>query len=197
MINHFKNLYSNIPIKSDSEQNQITENLNKLELAIKDSQNPLITEKQVEEKLNNLKPKKSSGIDGILNEMLKHSSRKIRLAILKLFNLIMSVGSFPDVWNRGLVTPIFKNGNKSDPDNYRGICVNSNLGKVFCSIINSILIDLHMKDNILSKSQIGFIPNQFNVHKQHVQHQDWTQANRFYFSGAGSETRLLSITCTV
>ena len=57
------------------------------------------------------------------------------------------------------ITPIFKNGNKSDPDNYRGICVNSNLGKVFCSIINSRLIDFLMKHNVLSKSQIEFIPN--------------------------------------
>ena len=91
--------------------------------------------------------------------MLKHSSKKIRLAILKLFNLILSVGYFPDIWNRGLITSILKNGNKSDPDNYRGICVNSNLGKVFCSIINLRLIDFLMKNNVLSKSQIGFIPN--------------------------------------
>ena len=53
----------------------------------------------------------------------------------------------PDIWNRGLITPIFKNGNKSDPDNYRGICVNSNL------------IDFFMKHNVLRKIQIGFIQN--------------------------------------
>ena len=37
--------------------------------------------------------------------------------------------------------------------------MNSNLGKVFCSMINSRLIDFLMKHNVLSKSQIGFIPN--------------------------------------
>ena len=37
--------------------------------------------------------------------------------------------------------------------------MNSNLGKVFCSIINSRLIDFLMKHNVLSKSQIGFLPN--------------------------------------
>ena len=31
-VNQFKNLYRNIHIKSDSEQTQITENVNKLEL---------------------------------------------------------------------------------------------------------------------------------------------------------------------
>jgi len=79
-------------------------------IVIKDSQNPLdflITEQELEKKLINLKPKQASGLDGILNEMLKHTSKKIRLAILKLFNLILIVGYFPDCWNRGLITPIF------------------------------------------------------------------------------------------
>ena len=104
-INHFKNLYSNKQkLQKTIEQTQITEDFtedfNKLELAIKDSQNPLdifITENEVEEKSNNLKPKKSSRIDDILNEMLKHSSKKIRLAILKVLNFILSVGYFPDI----------------------------------------------------------------------------------------------------
>ena len=74
--------------------------------------------------------------DGILNEILKHTRSKFLLAILKRFNLILSEGYFPDIWNQGLITPIFKNGDKFDPNNYTGICVNSNLGKVFCSIIN-------------------------------------------------------------
>ena len=109
---HFKHLYGNIPINSDSEQTQIIEKFNNLEWVIKDSQNPLdflITEQELEKKLINLKPKKASGLDGILNEMLKHSSKKIRLAILKLFNLILIVGYFPDCWNRGLITPILQN----------------------------------------------------------------------------------------
>ena len=65
--------------------------------------------------------------------MLKFTSAKFQLAKLKLFNLILSVGYFPDIWSQGLMTSIFKNGDKFDPNNYRGICVNSNLGKVFWS----------------------------------------------------------------
>ncbi|CDQ95104.1 unnamed protein product [Oncorhynchus mykiss] len=79
--------------------------------------------------------------------MLKLTSANFQLAILKLFNLILGVGYFPDIWNQGLKSPIFKNGDKFDLNNSRGICVNSNQGKVFCSIIN-----------VLSKSQIGYIP---------------------------------------
>ncbi len=82
-----------------------------------------------------------------------------QLAVLKLFNVILSVGYFPDIWNQGLITPIFKNGDKFDPNNYRGICVSSNLGKLFCSIINARLLDFITTHNVLSRSQIGFLPN--------------------------------------
>uniref|UniRef100_A0A671W6R3 ribonuclease H n=1 Tax=Sparus aurata TaxID=8175 RepID=A0A671W6R3_SPAAU len=112
------------------------------------------------EKLQTLKSKKACGPDGIMNEMLKNIDKKFQSAILKLFNLVLSVGFFPEIWNRGLITPIYKNGDKFDPNNYRGICVNSNLGKVFCNIMNTRLMSFLTKHNVLSKSQIGFIPKQ-------------------------------------
>ena len=91
--------------------------------------------------------------------MLKCLSTKFQTGILKLFNLVLSVGYYPDIWNQGLITPIFKSGDKFDPSNYRGICVNSNLGKLFCSIINSRVLNFLTEHNTLSKCQIGFLPN--------------------------------------
>lgn len=160
--NHFKTLFKNVQSDQNKNQNDIIHKLHDLENTIKDYQNPLdfpITEQDLLTHINKLKSKKAYGPDCILNEMLKCMSEKFRWAILKLFNLVLSVGYFPDIWNHGLVTPIYKNGDKFDPKNYRGISVNSNLGKLFCSIINSRLMDFLMKHNILSKSQIGFLPN--------------------------------------
>ena len=59
----------------------------------------------------------------------------------------------------GLITPIFKNGTNSDPSNYRGICVSSCLGKLFCSILNQRLLEHVQSLEILHKSQIGFLTN--------------------------------------
>ncbi len=76
-------------------------------------ENPLdypITENELIDKIQALKNKRASGPDGILNEMLKNTEHKLRLALLKLFNLVLSVGHFPEAWNRGLITPIFKSG---------------------------------------------------------------------------------------
>ena len=130
--------------------------------AIKDYQTPLdypITELELEAKLKVLQNKKACGPDGILNEMIKYTNRKCKLAILKIFNLVLSVGHFPESWSEGLITPIYKNGDKFDPNNYRGICVSSNLGKLFGSILNSRIIDFLTEHNVLCKSQIGFLPN--------------------------------------
>jgi len=142
-------------------QRQIFEKLNHFENIIGRYQNPLdypITEKELMDKIQALPTKKARGPDGILNEMLKNINAKFKLAITKLFNLVLSVGHFPDSWNRGLITPIFKSGDTSDPNNYRGICVSSNLGKMFCSIINTRLVHFLTEHNVLSKSQIGFLP---------------------------------------
>ncbi len=138
------------------------ENCIHIEHTISKIPNPLdypITENELIDKIQARKNKKASGLDGILNEMLKNTEHKLRLALLKLFNLVLSVGHFPEAWNRGLITPIFKSGDKSDPNNYRGICVSSNLGKLFCNIINTNLVHFLTEHNVLSKSQIGFLPN--------------------------------------
>ncbi len=72
-------------------------------------------------------------------------------------SLVLSVGYFPDIWNQGLITLIFKNGDKFDPNNYRGICVSSNLGKLLCSIINARLLDFIITHNVLSRSRLHIL----------------------------------------
>lgn len=91
--------------------------------------------------------------------MLKNINHVFKLAILKLFNFILNVGHFPTTWNEGLITPIFKSGDKFNPNNYRGICVSSNLGKIFCSILNNRITQFLIEHDVLSKNQIGFLPN--------------------------------------
>ena len=146
-------MYSSIT--QNSAQNELLNKLRTLESVVKDSQSPLdyqITEEELLAKIQALQPRKASGPDGILNEMMKFSDHKFNIAILKLFNLVLNIGHFPDIWSKVIITPIFKNGNKFDPNNYRGICVSSNLGKLFCSILNSHLQNLLSEHNVLSKS---------------------------------------------
>jgi hypothetical protein len=78
---------------------------------------------------------------------------------LNSFNIILSSGIFPNIWNKGLITPSHKSGDKFDPINYRGICVNTNVRKTLCIIINNRLLHVLSENNILSTCQIGVLPN--------------------------------------
>ena len=75
-----------------------------------------ITLNELQVKIQTLQPKKSCGVDGILNEMIKYTDHKYQLAILKLLNIILSFGIF-NIWQQGLSTPIHKSGDKFDPNN--------------------------------------------------------------------------------
>ena len=51
--------------------------------------------------------------------------------------------------NRFLIVPIYKKGNTSEPENYRGVTLMSCLGKFFLSIINNRLMQYTIDKHIL------------------------------------------------
>ncbi len=92
--NHFEQLYSEIYKIFFLWKTQKSENMIHMEHTIGKYQNPLdypITENELIDKIQALKNKKASGPDGILNEMLKNTENKLRLALLKVFNLVISL----------------------------------------------------------------------------------------------------------
>jgi hypothetical protein len=85
--------------------------------------------------------------------MIKVSVEILPEAFLKVFNNILTLGRFPESWTEGLIS-----GNSLDPNNYRGICVSSCMGKLFCSIMNNRLLNFANKQKLIHPTQIGFMP---------------------------------------
>ena len=75
---------------------------------------------------------------------------------IRVFNIIFMNGIFPDVWSKRIIIPIYKKGDKTNPDNYRGITLLSCLGKLFTSIINDRITKFVENSSILSELQAGF-----------------------------------------
>ena len=115
-----------------------------------------ITENDIISPAQKPKHKKSAYSDRIRSEMIKSSVHILLRGYYKLFNLILESGIFPDGWCVGLLTPIFKSGDKQDPNNYRGICITSCLGKLFCLILNKGLTSFTQENDLIHPSQIGF-----------------------------------------
>ena len=133
LFTHFKILHSKPnPTRSLKNETSALEN-------DKDNHNHLdepFSLKEIENATKLLKSRKAAGSDRIRNEMLKTGTCYLKPAICKLFNLILKYGFFPSTRCEGVITPIYKSGNKLDPSNYRGICINSCLGKLFTSVLN-------------------------------------------------------------
>ena len=104
-----------------------------------------------------LKPGKSTGINGISNEMISSLLTKYPDIIIKLFNSIVQSSEFIPKWVLGAIVPIHKKGSKSDPSNYRGLTLMSYLGKLFLTILNNRLTQFVKKKNILSDKQLGVV----------------------------------------
>ena len=114
---------------------------------------------EIKDTLKRLRNGKSSGVDRICNEMLKHANDKMLLAFKKLFNLILVSSKFPEEWSKGIISAIYKSGDSMVCDNYRGITVSSCLGKLFTSILNKRLLSFVSKEKLIPENQIGFLPN--------------------------------------
>ena len=94
----------------------------------------VISQRKIMQVCKNLKNGKSCGMDGILNEMIKYGQHALLPCLEKLFYIILSSGiTYPKIWGESYLITIFKSGSPSDPNNYRGITINSCLSKLFNS----------------------------------------------------------------
>ena len=98
-----------------------------------------ITKKELLRSIKCLKNNKSTSFDGISNEMLKHGIEPLSKSILLLFNTILTFNVYPIEWKKDILGPLHKSGDKSDPNNFRGICISSCFGKLFNSILRNRL----------------------------------------------------------
>ena len=75
--------------------------------------------------------------------------------LLKLFNAVFRSGH-PNIWSESFICPLFKSGDKKNPENYRGIAINSSIGKVFNIILCNRLDKLLLENKIIHENQIAF-----------------------------------------
>ena len=116
----------------------------------------MISNDEVLKGIQMLKKNKAVGVDHISGEMIISSTQVLLPVYQKLFNSILIGAYYPEVWKKGIVVNLFKTGDPYDTYNYRGLTINSCLGKVFNNIINNRLNKFLVDNNKITKEQIGF-----------------------------------------
>lgn len=117
--------------------------------------NAPVTSDQLHDCIKRLKRNKSAGIDGILSEMVKDGGEVLHSCFLVIFNLML-VSHFPKQLSFGLITAVYKSGDKSDVSNYRGITVGSVIAKLFAMILDHRMAVWAEDEGIKAKGQAGF-----------------------------------------
>ena len=111
-----------------------------------------ITRNELESASYILRPYKSSGLDGVSNEMILCLLKVSPSIILKLFNTILESGKAITGWCTSIIVPIHKKGTKTDPDNYRGIALATCMSKFFAAVLNQRLLKFALEKSVNSKT---------------------------------------------
>src|SRR5271154_5742036 len=74
--------------------------------------------------------------------------------LFKFFGRVWREGEGPKDWERGIVMPLFKKGDRMDLDNYRGITLMDVVGKVFSWILRDRLERFY--EGKIVEEQAGF-----------------------------------------
>ena len=66
------------------------------------------------EAINLAKNIKSPGLDGITNELIKNGDVSLHKSMFIMFKKLISFEKIPKEWNRSIIIPIFKKGDRKD-----------------------------------------------------------------------------------
>jgi hypothetical protein len=156
MIRHYKTLLQNPPnILNPADLEYEIDNYLTQENKINDL-DAMITLEECGKAIKKLANNKAPGTDTITAEFIKAGFPVLGPYLVKIFNYIFENGYYPAEWTESILCSIYKSGDKTDPENYRGISLLNVLGKSLDLIFENRLRDWEAKHKKLSQSQAGF-----------------------------------------
>ena len=115
-----------------------------------------ITESEIVKIIDKLKPKTSTGHDGISVKLLKDIKNVIGKALTLIINQTINTGIFPDTLKIAKITPLHKSNDINCLNNYRPISILPAVSKVFEKVMSNQLIKYFQNSKLFYSSQYGF-----------------------------------------
>ena len=123
---------------------------------ILDILNRVISAEEIKQVIINLKNSKDACLDKTIPELLKELDENFIDLIAQILNIISESGNFSEEWASGIIVILFKEGTKSDLNNYRSIMLLSMPGILLVGILNNRFWRDVDKYEILKENQAGF-----------------------------------------
>ena len=138
----------NVPNSQDNDEEE-----NDVRIGEEDDENP-ITKEEFEKATSRMKNEQSPGDNGLPVEVLKAGGATVANILLNIFNAAYRAGMVQLDWQKGVISPILKKGEKTVCDNHRGIALLSHAGKIYTRILEMRLRDC--VEDVLHDCQFGF-----------------------------------------
>jgi len=100
---------------------------------------------------------KPPGTDNINAELLQAAGPRMTQRIQELILNIWRSEKMPNEWNKSIICPIYKKGEKTECSNYRGISLLNTVHKILATAINNR--SKTFAEDLLSQEQNGFRRN--------------------------------------
>ncbi|XP_044751634.1 uncharacterized protein LOC123311635 [Coccinella septempunctata] len=136
----------------------------------------VVITQQIIKYLLDLRVDTAPGIDGITTRLLKQCAEAFAPPLKILFSRSVNSSCIPSDWLNASITPIFKKGDKLDPSNYRPISILSAVSKVLERIISDHLQQFCLDNELIPKSQHGFVPKRSTTTNLLSCVAEWTKA---------------------
>ena len=106
--------------------------------------------------MKDLEERKATGPDQVSGHILKECRHQLIEPIHDIIRCSLETGKVPKEWKRADIVPIFKNGNKEVPLNYRPVSLTSVICKICEKIIKKQWTTYLEREGILTDRQFGF-----------------------------------------
>ena len=124
-----------------------------------------ITENEVEDILKILDTSKAIGPDLLNPRLFKEATSMLKYPLRKLFNLSLTLSTFPSEWKYANVTSVFKKVCLSNLKKYRPISLTIILAKVLERLVYRHIYNYLIDNNLITSHQSGFTPGDYAVNQ--------------------------------
>ena len=123
--------------------------------------------------LRKLKVKSAGGPDLVPPVFFKNCCSYLAQPLSYIFNVFFQSGYLPSEWRLAFITPVFKNGDSTCPNNYRPISLTCTLCKIMEVVIKDELVQYLLRKKLISKRQHAFIQRHSTITNLLESVHDW------------------------
>ncbi len=123
--------------------------------AVRDSFLPVRT-RDVQRQLNKLKEDSATGPDEVASRVLKQCSGSIARPLALVIRKMLAEGRWPLCWRLHNIVPLYKKKAKSDPRNYRGVHLTSQMSKAVERVVGRLFLPKLQASGAFGSNQFAY-----------------------------------------